>query len=179
MEDLTEGATHSIPRRHLSIVDIHMSDGEDEYLPNEHDTEPLQDNSEQSDVEMEEAGPQKQSQEPWSCPLLNAYESRWSEIVERDSFECISFNEIPWPMVIPITTPSSLTLDQVKAFVELPRRDIDIHDVISQELLRWHPDKFNNRILRLVRNSDLQDVGDTAMEVSRILITLRQLMSVS
>ena len=153
-----------------------MSDGgEDEYLHSEHDTEALQDDSERKDVEMEEAEPQIQIQEPWYYPLLSTYESRWSEIAERGSYDHLSFDEIPWPTLIPITTPSSLTLDQVKAFVELLRRGIDTHDVIAQELLRWHPDKFNKRILRLVRSSDFQDVGDTAMEVSRILITLRQL----
>ena len=113
MEDLTEDATCSVPHRQLSVVDIHMSDGEGEHLPSEHDTESLQDNREQSDVEMEEAEPQTQNQEPWSCPLLNAYESRWLEIVERNSFGSLSFNEIPWPTLIPITTPSSLTLDQI------------------------------------------------------------------
>ena len=75
----------------------------------------------------------------------------------------------------PITTPLSLALDQVKAFSELPRIGIDAHDVISQELLRWHPDKFNKRVLRLVRSSDSQDVRDTAMEVLRILIMVHQL----
>lgn len=35
-------------------------------------------------------------------------------------------------------------------------------------------DKFNQRILCFVRRSDYEKVGEAAMEVSRILIILRQ-----
>ena len=170
-----EDAAHSIPHRQISIADISMDDEEYQYISSEQGTEAMQDDW--NDVEMEETESQIWDQEHWHSPFLTEYESRWLEIADRGLCESLSFNEIPWPTFIPITIPSDLTLDKVKAFVELPRRGMSAYDVISQELLRWHPDKFNQRILRLVRRSDCQEVGDTAMEVSRILILLRRSVS--
>ena len=169
-----EDAAHRIPHRQLSIVDICMEDEEYQYLSSENNSEPEQDGW--NDVEMEESESQILDQELWYSPLLNEYESRWLGIAVPGSCESLSFNEVPWPTLMAITTPSDLTLEEVKAFVELPRKDMSVYDVISQELLRWHPDKFQ-RILRLVRRSDQQEVGEAAMEVSRILITLRQSVS--
>ena len=167
-----EDAPHSIPHRQPSIVDICMDDEEYQYLSRECSTEPVQEDW--NDIEMVETQSQVWDQGLWSSPSIQKYESRWLEIADLGSCESISFTEVPWPTIIPITTPSELTLDQVKAFVELPRRGMSAHDVISQELLRWHPDKFNQRILRLVRREDYEKVGEAATEVSRILITLRQ-----
>ena len=149
-----------------------MDDEEYQYLPSEYSTEPVQEDW--SDIEMVETESQVWDQELWCSPSLQKYESRWLQILELGSCESLSFNEVPWPTLIPIATPSDLTLDQVKAFVELPRKDVSAYDVISQELLRWHPDKFNQRILRLVKGEDYEKVGEAATEVSRILITLRQ-----
>ena len=112
-----------------------MDDERYQYLFSEYSTNPVQEDW--NDIEMVETEPQVWEQELWCSPSVQGCGSRWLQIVELGSCESLSFNEVPWPTLIPITTPSDIILDQVKAFVELPRGDMSAYDVISQELLRW------------------------------------------
>ena len=107
----------------------------------------------------------------------------------------LSFGDIPWPVFIQDTDNTDLRLDDItpNAIANFLRISIppsagtpvdrlqeylgsaqsspvsisDLKDVLRTTMLRFHPDKFEARVLKRVRDSDRERVKETASAVVR------------
>ena len=105
------------------------------------------------------------------------YERKWTILLQKDQAapsKLLSFADIPWPVfplflsfksgeeIVPVTM-EHLTPTAIATFI-LPRfedesmsskeRDKKRKDVLRETILRFHPDKFEGRVLRQVVDSD-------------------------
>ena len=89
--------------------------------------------------------------------------------------EHIGFHEIPWPSFENVGGVQDITEERVLAFVCHP-----LHEHIQgpgggqakslrSEMLRWHPDKFEGKVLGKVVEGDREVVKEAAGRVARIL----------
>lgn len=115
----------------------------------------------------------------------------------------LSFGDIPWPLFVPMThsdtdsNSSSITLEHftataISAFlipvstnfalaqaagVSLPTSDHDKKEKkekLRETMLRFHPDKFEGRVMRKVIETDKDRVREAVGQVARVLNTLMQ-----
>jgi len=118
------------------------------------------------------------------------YECRWASLLHKDQTEptkLLSFSDVPWPIFpsfpsskskeepVPITV-EHLTPGAIAAFI-LPQlddgsassqeRDKKRKDVLRDAMLRFHPDKFEGRVLRQVVEADQERVREAVGIVVR------------
>ncbi|KAF8839101.1 hypothetical protein BDN67DRAFT_906212 [Paxillus ammoniavirescens] len=128
------------------------------------------------------------------------YEQRWKELLDPQAQEGqpLTFADIPWPLFTgqPLSSHRSssdhvltltieeITAEAVSAFLlsdidnllpttpnssEIKRRD---RDKLKETLLRFHPDKFEGRLMRRVLAGDRDRVKEAVGQVARVLNTL-------
>jgi hypothetical protein len=89
--------------------------------------------------------------------------------------EPLRFCDIPWPVFGEVRSGNDVTEERVRAFVCHP-----LHEYMRTpgggqakatrlELLRWHPDKFNGKVLNRVVEADRKAVQDAAAHIVHIL----------
>jgi hypothetical protein len=111
-----------------------------------------------------------------------AYDERWVKLLERPALgddmneELLGFNDIPWPIYgvskkSVSVSEDDFTKDAVQEFLMSIPSDggIAFKDIIRSSLLRFHPDKFESRILKRVRSEDRDRTKETASIIVRIL----------
>ncbi|KAG1760605.1 hypothetical protein EDD22DRAFT_900572 [Suillus occidentalis] len=116
----------------------------------------------------------------------------------------LSFGDIPWPLFVPMThsdtahsDSSSITLEHftataISAFlipistisalaqdfgVSLPTHDHDKKEKkekLRETMLRFHPDKFEGRVMRKIIETDKDRVREAVGQVARVLNTLME-----
>lgn len=116
----------------------------------------------------------------------------------------LSFGDIPWPLFVPVThsdtahsDSSSITLEHftvaaISAFlipistisalaqdvgVSLPTHDRDKKEKkekLRETMLRFHPDKFEGRVMRKIIETDKDRVREAVGQVARVLNTLME-----
>ncbi|KAG2043792.1 hypothetical protein BDR03DRAFT_939929 [Suillus americanus] len=116
----------------------------------------------------------------------------------------LSFRDIPWPLFVPMThsdtalsDSSSITLEHftataISAFlipistisalaqdvgVSLPTHDRDKKEKkekLRETMLRFHPDKFEGRVMRRIIETDKDRVREAVGQVARVLNTLME-----
>jgi hypothetical protein len=125
------------------------------------------------------------------------YEQRWKELLDPQAQEGqpLTFADIPWPLFTgqPLSSQRSssdhvltltieeITAEAVSAFLlsdtgnllpttlnssEIKRKD---RDKLKETLLRFHPDKFEGRLLRRVLAGDKDRVKEAVGQVARVL----------
>lgn len=105
----------------------------------------------------------------WKVLLDEANNSGNSTGTERE----LEFAEIPWPIY---STPAGaaeeeFTRDAIAAFL-LSGLDEDKKgrkDVLRETFLRYHPDKFEGRFMRRVKDEDKERVREAIGQISRVL----------
>ncbi|KAI0277992.1 hypothetical protein BGY98DRAFT_976166 [Russula aff. rugulosa BPL654] len=103
---------------------------------------------------------------------LRVYEEKWAVLRGNAvGVENLSFYDIPWPSFENVLCVGDITEERVLAFVRHP-----LHEHIQgqaksirSEMLRWHPDKFNGKVLGKVIEGDREAVKEAAGRVARIL----------
>jgi hypothetical protein len=91
--------------------------------------------------------------------------------------EYIGFYDIPWPSFENVWGVGDITEERVLAFVCHPLHEhIQGHGggqakSVRSEILRWHPDKFDGKVLGKVVEGDREAVREGAGRVARILTT--------
>ncbi|KAF8621784.1 hypothetical protein AX15_007520 [Amanita polypyramis BW_CC] len=106
---------------------------------------------------------------------VTVYERKWAAL--RDGInEAIFFQQIPWPVLIDLSHPDQLNITEVyrfianEAYLGIPgQQHKSIHERIRTEMLRWHPDRFNSRVLPKVELAHRQVVQETAERVAKML----------
>lgn len=98
----------------------------------------------------------------------NMYEKRWASLA--NSAQPLTFAMIPWPTLGRPTSPASLNIKAISAFLLSPYHSTNISakDRIKQALKRWHPDRFG-RILAKTKAEDKAIIEEGAGIVARCL----------
>jgi hypothetical protein len=103
---------------------------------------------------------------------LARYDDAWNTL-KNDNIvipHLINFVQIPWPVLAHITRPDQITYAAVEKFVFHPLRDPKSpKDRLRVEMLRWHPDKFNGKVLSHVMADQIDVVREASGHVARIL----------
>jgi hypothetical protein len=83
----------------------------------------------------------------------------------------LTFNDIPWPVFDPQPKqPSDITPERIQRFISHYQSEIvRIDRALRDELLRWHPDKFDVKILAQVDAQYYANVQDARQIVSAAL----------
>ncbi|KAI0263113.1 hypothetical protein BC834DRAFT_827973, partial [Gloeopeniophorella convolvens] len=101
------------------------------------------------------------------------YEYKWAALRAGKGPGALRFVEFPWPVFKGAARLEDITHARVQEFVCSSLREAaqgaSQAKVIRSEMLRWHPDKFNARVLKLVAEVDRAAVAEAAGHVARIL----------
>ncbi|KAF9243160.1 hypothetical protein BU15DRAFT_86553 [Melanogaster broomeanus] len=121
------------------------------------------------------------------------YDRRWKELLDPQAQEDrpLAFIDIPWPILAAHSSSNDrvfnveeITADAVSTFLlpdvgnlvstasksdEIKRRD---RDRLRETMLRFHPDKFEGRLMQRVLADDRDRVKEAAGQVARILNVL-------
>ncbi|KAF9516383.1 hypothetical protein BS47DRAFT_1292502, partial [Hydnum rufescens UP504] len=102
----------------------------------------------------------------------NEYERRWEAIGNGDLNESnLTFASIPWPMNPQPASVQDLNAERIKSFILSPAhsQNKSHKHLLREQLLRFHPDRFETRLLERVRESDRAAVKEGANMVARYL----------
>jgi hypothetical protein len=114
---------------------------------------------------------------------LRVYEEKWAAL--RSNFvgvEVLGFCDIPWPVFEGVQGVEDITEERVLAFVCHP-----LHEHVQgtgegqvkslrSEMLRWHPDKFEGKVLDKVVVGDREAMREAEGDVARILTSFSAAM---
>ncbi|KAI0753517.1 hypothetical protein C8Q80DRAFT_517429 [Daedaleopsis nitida] len=125
------------------------------------------------------------------------YEARWRTLLAPPSGggasteeELLRFEDIPWPVMAIAPSSShgerstvllgSLTAEAISEFLLPPERGVSDADVpqkdrkekLRETMLRFHPDKFEGRIMKRVRDADRELVKEAVGIVARTVTAL-------
>jgi len=103
----------------------------------------------------------------------NQYEQAWNTLKDH---ERLYFRIIPWPIMTPPRTSEDLTPNAIGNFVLSPHhsQSKSNRDRLKEQLLRWHPDRFESKWLSKVVVDEKEAVRRAAGAVVR---GLNELMS--
>lgn len=107
----------------------------------------------------------------------DTYDRRWVELLKSKSVN-LGFGDVPWPVQGRIDV-SRVTAETISAFL-FPSSSDDgkgrtRKEVLREEMLRFHPDKFEGRVMRRVRSEDKEAVREGANAVARAVMYLMDL----
>jgi len=116
-----------------------------------------------------------ESGEQYLVERLRVYEETWAALRSNAAgMKPLRFRDIPWPVLGNVWSGNDVTEERVREFVFHP-----LHEYMRTpggqakatrlELLRWHPDKFNGKVLNRVVEADREAVQDAAANIVHIL----------
>lgn len=99
-----------------------------------------------------------------------AYESRWKDLLSMPPAH-LHFDDIPWPVVVPRSSVAveDLTPEAVSLFLFSEETKKERKDKLRETYLRFHPDKFESRLMKLVKPGEQEKVRLGMGQVVRIL----------
>jgi hypothetical protein len=105
------------------------------------------------------------------------YDAKWIELKDGRQLPPLRFDILPWPILgCAATQPSDITRQRVEEFVCHPlRRGAESksrRDRVRMEILKWHPDKFDAKVLGKVINP--AQVAEGAGLVARFLTQIME-----
>lgn len=100
--------------------------------------------------------------------LFEEHEKMWQRIPTLDM---LSWSSFAWPMLKRPNTPEDLTTTAISAYVLNPNYPTDKSDKdrIKEHIRRWHPDRFETKLLPKVRSDERETVQEGAGYVVRSL----------
>ncbi|KAF8483778.1 hypothetical protein DFH94DRAFT_324690 [Russula ochroleuca] len=111
---------------------------------------------------------------------LDAYKQCWVGLLESKSKSAdLGFGDIPWP--VPDIPPdlSQITAEAVSAFLFFPEEGLDEaergrtrKEELRGTMLRFHPDKFEGRVIPQVKHEERAAVREGANAVTRAITAL-------
>ena len=102
--------------------------------------------------------------------LFENHEKLWANLPSSDAV----WNDFPWPMIKKPYEPEEITLPAVRAYIESPYypekdKSKTVKDRVKDHIKRWHPDRFNTKLLTKVREEEKEKVKEGAGTVVRCL----------
>ena len=126
--------------------------------------------------EQQEALRQSQNAASQVTEWLRCYEEKWAVLRADVQLNPLAFYDIPWPLFGIPTTAEDITLVRVQEFLCHPQREsvqsAGLVKSLRSEMLRWHPDKFNAKMLNKVMEGDREAVLEAAGKIARFLTQL-------
>ena len=123
----------------------------------------------------------EQLQEPPSVEAqFELYEQKWTVLragvdIDGSKIHIVNFYQIPWPVInMTVTHPNQIQPQHVREFLAHPLRS-EIYPTLNErqrvryELMRWHPDKFQNTVVSKVREEDKASAIEASGIICRIL----------
>ncbi|KAL0958229.1 hypothetical protein HGRIS_000387 [Hohenbuehelia grisea] len=108
--------------------------------------------------------------------LIAVYGRRWQMLKDKNAIpdDSIDIRALPWPIMAVFTHVDLITSDAMEKFLFHPQRasiqGMTAQMVIRQELLRWHPDRFEVQVLPKVMAAHREAARKGAYEVAQVLI---------
>ena|SRR5882762_11112269 len=108
---------------------------------------------------------------------MDDHTAKWAELKDGRELPPLCFAILPWPMLGAFAAePSDITRQRVEEFVYHPlRRGMELknrRERVRMEILKWHPDKFNAKVLGKV--IDAAQVAEGAGLVARFLTQIME-----
>ena len=105
--------------------------------------------------------------------FLEEYELKWNVLKTDEEIPVIYFYQVPWPLVTRVQSFDDFTAPAISYFVQHPLRagfeGKTPRERVKAEIRRWHPDKFNTKVLPRVFPEHTESAKDAAGRVVRIL----------
>lgn len=100
--------------------------------------------------------------------LFDDHDRQWARLPTLDS---LTWSNFPWPMLKKPNEPEEVTTVAIAAYVLNPYSPSDRpeKDRIKEHIRRWHPDRFETKLLVKVRSEDRDRVKEGAGQVVRSL----------
>ncbi|KAH9941270.1 uncharacterized protein BXZ73DRAFT_88417 [Epithele typhae] len=110
--------------------------------------------------------------------LFDEHEKRWARLPTLD---ILSWHSFPWPMLTQPNDPEALTYVGVQAYVLSPHwpGEKTQKERIKDLLRKWHPDRFETKLLPKVREEEREQVQEGAGAVARHLGKLLSSLAIS
>ena len=106
--------------------------------------------------------------------VFEYHEKLWNRIAVP-STEQFTWSDIPWPMAKTPNSPEEISQRLIEEYIRSPAWpdkdgvNMTTKDRIKDSLKRWHPDRFDNRCLVRVIDSDKERVKMASGNVVRYL----------
>jgi hypothetical protein len=102
--------------------------------------------------------------------LFAEHDRQWARLKSLDD---LGWDSFPWPMFKKPTEPEELTSVAIGAYVLSPHHPTDkskaARDRVKDHIKKWHPDRFETKLLRKVREEERERVREGAGLVARNL----------
>lgn len=102
--------------------------------------------------------------------LFAEHDRQWARIKTLND---LGWDSFPWPMFKKPTEPEELTSVAIGAYVLSPHHPTDkskaARDRVKDHIKKWHPDRFDTKLLRKVREEEREKVREGAGLVARNL----------
>lgn len=100
--------------------------------------------------------------------VFEHHKQQWATLKTRG---IIRWQDLPWPMVKMPNTPDDITFAAVDAYINSPHfpEARPLKDRIKDHLKKWHPDRFETKVLQQVVEKDKEAVKEGAGSVVRYL----------
>lgn len=113
--------------------------------------------------------------------IFEAHERQWPKLATLDQLRWFNF---PWPMLKMPSDPDEITSNAVSAYILSPHypdkdKSKPTKDRIKDHIRRWHPDRFDTKLLVKVVDSEKEKVKEGAGSVVRNLNDLLMRSNVS
>ena len=128
----------------------------------------------------------------WWDYAREEYSIRWRELLSiTGEGETLGFDDIPWPVAaahrqkhrkresgVPrrsIITVDELSAEAIAAFLLPASKEFDKEkrkERLRESFLRFHPDKFEGRFMKIVKEGERDRVKEAIGQVSRVLNSL-------
>ncbi|KAL1744149.1 hypothetical protein HDZ31DRAFT_39301 [Schizophyllum fasciatum] len=113
---------------------------------------------------------------------LRQYDAAWMAIgMGRVRPGSLAVAQFPWPVLHAVRSAEDIRADDVYSFLYEMQglTGAQVKERLKQEILRWHPDKFNTKTIYYLRLSDRALVLEIAGRVARSLNELKARMDCS
>lgn len=99
------------------------------------------------------------------------FEQGWRSLCSGANAQDLTFASIPWPMESQPTSALDINGDAIRKFLLSPLHSANkpAKQRLREQLLRYHPDRFESRILRRVSESDRASVKQAVNTVAQCL----------
>lgn len=105
------------------------------------------------------------------------YETLWKDLLAGKVDRELRVQDVPWPVLVTDISVDTLSVEAVSSFLLSDSRPADSDgdtkkerkDKLRETMLRFHPDKFEGRVLRRVHEADRERVRECAGKVARVV----------
>ncbi|KAF8999159.1 hypothetical protein BDQ17DRAFT_1182702, partial [Cyathus striatus] len=104
---------------------------------------------------------------------FDLYDKKWEALRGGDNIPQLFFGQFPWPVLCDVSGLQDITEERLGEFFFHSARpgfeDKSRRDRVRKEFLRWHPDKFEAKMLDFIIPEHKELVKEAAGTIARFL----------